>query len=291
MNQTQETVHQYDWLEQLRAPVEPVRTELPEAAPRTIGELWVTRSLTGGVGRSSVALNLAFEAAKQGSRVCLIDLDSQAPALQLLLNLPQAKTAVPAAVRLVAQQRLDKAGLESLLVEVASRHSQVHFLGGGASGSSQLDLEALEVLLHLLLGRYDLVVADTAPGVATELHRLLGRLAQRQFLVVPAEPLGLSALLSPSASDPSLKSAAVLFNRVRPAVLGGNPQAQLQQLLRDHTSLPIAAYLPLEQEIFDLAQQRGVPIRSINGRSKALSALTALLGGRDRSVTRRQGRR
>ena len=97
--------------------------------------------------------------------------------------------------------------------------------------------------------------------------------------------------LSPSASDPSLKSAAVLINRVRPAVLGGNPQAQLQQLLRDHTSLPIAAYLPLEQEIFDLAQQRGVPIRSINGRSKALSALTALLGGRDRSVTRRQGRR
>lgn len=292
MTQTNE----YDWLEQLRTPADssPAETRIPDAPPRpsnrATGELWALRSLSGGVGRSTIALNLAFEATKHGKRVCLIDLDTQQPALQLLLNIPNAKTAVPAAVRLVAQQRMDNAALESLLVEVSARHSQVHLLGGGLRALAAHDLEALEVLLHLLLGRYDLVVADTAAGVSTELHRLIGRLAHQQFLVVPADPLGLATLMSPQASDPSLSASSVLFNRVRASVLGSNAQGQLQQVLRDHTSHTVAAFLPLEQEIFDHAQQRGMPIRSVNGRSKALAALTALLGGRDRALTRRRVR-
>ena len=287
----------YDWLNELRAQAVPSAIEPPallaepelKQPPRPTGELWAIRSLSGGAGRSSTALNLAFEAARLGKRVCLIDLDTDAPSLQVLLNVANAKTAVLAAIRLVAQERLDSGALEGLLLEIAARDASVQYLSSGPFTPGAIELQGLEVLLRVLTAKYDLVVADAAAGSGSELQRLLGRLADKQLLVVPAEPVSLGRLFASGFSG-DLTGAAVLFNRVRSTVLGSNPNGQLTALAEKHGSFQVAGFLPLEQEIFDLAQQRGVPIRMINARAKTLPALAALLGTRTRALSARRHR-
>ena len=57
-------------------------------------------SITGGVGRTVLAVNLAFELAARGSKVCLVDLDELFPAIHDYFALPQRQASVLAGIRL-----------------------------------------------------------------------------------------------------------------------------------------------------------------------------------------------
>lgn len=74
---------------------QPVAATLPGGAPKE-GALFVVHGLAGGVGASTLAVNLAWElatvSAKEAPKVCLIDLDLQYGTVSTYLDLPRRET-------------------------------------------------------------------------------------------------------------------------------------------------------------------------------------------------------
>jgi len=116
----------------------------------------------GGVGKSSVALNLAIALGKRGRRVLLVDLDLGLGDLAVMMKLSPART---------LEHFFDgKSDLASCRAPLATG---VDLIPGGA-GSSELarpDSARRAQLFAALAGfasEYDLVLADSAAGIGPE---------------------------------------------------------------------------------------------------------------------------
>ena len=71
----------------------------------TEAQLLVVWGPIGSTGRSTIALNLAYEFALLGQRVLLLDLDTQAPCLNQLLPISETSAGLAGAARLIRQGR------------------------------------------------------------------------------------------------------------------------------------------------------------------------------------------
>jgi len=94
------------------------------------GRFIAVQGVNPGAGRSVVALNLAFELAGHGSRVLLIDLDTDWPSLHRYFAMGSAQAAVLAACRFLEQQKLDANNLENLAVRLIAKGASINFLSG-----------------------------------------------------------------------------------------------------------------------------------------------------------------
>jgi cellulose biosynthesis protein BcsQ len=147
-----------------------------------------TYSIKGGVGKTTAAVNLSFEAATAGARVLLWDLDPQGAATFFFRVKPRLKGGVRRLLGgrgdLAASiKESDIVGLHLVPADFSLRHLDVQL--DAAAGATR----RLGALLEPLGDDYDVAVLDCAPGIT------LGSEAVFQAadaLLVPTVPTTLS---------------------------------------------------------------------------------------------------
>jgi MinD-like ATPase involved in chromosome partitioning or flagellar assembly len=220
-----------------------------------------------------LAVNLAFELAARGSKVCLVDLDELFPAIHDYFALPQRQASVLAGIRLIAQDRLHEDKLAELVSRLVCKGAALDYLSGFGLNENPIDYVHLERLISRLCERYEFVVLDSSANATAEAAGLVNQLAHRRLLVIPADSVGLArmAALSSQLETESLGQLEVVLNRAYTGS-SGRTSAQLQKSVRDITALPLAAIIPEDQQLEE-AGARGVPLRQLGQKSKALSAI------------------
>ena len=147
-----------------------------------------TYSIKGGVGKTTTAVNLSFEAASTGARVLLWDLDPQGAATYFFRVKPRVKGGVSRLLgrrgQLAASiKESDVAGLHLVPADFSLRHLDVHLADGTGSTAS------IAALLEPLADDYDVAVLDCAPGITLGSEAVFHA---ADALLVPTVPTTLS---------------------------------------------------------------------------------------------------
>ncbi|MET0326183.1 MAG: ParA family protein [Ilumatobacteraceae bacterium] len=146
-----------------------------------------TYSIKGGVGKTTAAVNLGYEASRTGARVLLWDLDPQGASTFFVRVKPSLKGG---AERLVSRRgdltdhvrATDVPGLHVLPADFSLRHLDLH-LDDTSTGR-------LADLLAPVAGDYDVALLDCPPGITLTSE---GIFEAADALLVPTIPSALSA--------------------------------------------------------------------------------------------------
>lgn len=139
----------------------------------------------GGVGKTSIAANLACVLSQMGTRVLLLDADMGLANVDVLLGLAPEKT--------IRDFLAGRCGLDEVVMEGPGG---IRILPGGSGQSDLTHLTREQRLLlysgiNLLRGDHDLIIIDTAAGVSQNvLH--FNAMAERIVVVVSPEPTSLT---------------------------------------------------------------------------------------------------
>ncbi|MFP4071863.1 MAG: MinD/ParA family protein [Desulfovibrionales bacterium] len=129
----------------------------------------------GGVGKTSITLNVAWTLAKMGKKVCLIDADLGLANVDIILDLKPAKT-------------LDDVLFENIPLEDAIvptiKNLDIISGGSGVSRIASLDREHRNQLLSEFkkLNGYDFLLIDNSPGIVPSVLSLC--LSAKEVVVV-----------------------------------------------------------------------------------------------------------
>lgn len=166
----------------------------PALSENTRSKVSKTRVITftsgkGGVGKTSVSVNLAIALARSGSKVCLFDADMGLANVNIMLGITPAYTLE----HLFTQEKT----IQDIVVEGPAGLDIVP----GASGFSKcvdLDSEQQQSLidaLSYLEPKYDYLIIDTSAGISsTVLHFVAA--AQMAAIVITPEPTSLTDAFS-----------------------------------------------------------------------------------------------
>jgi ATPases involved in chromosome partitioning len=261
--------------------------EFVEVQNSTTGKVLACWGSVGG-GKTSIAINLAFELASLGRSVLLVDVDSYRPAIAAQLALTDAGPGITAVLRLARAGRLDLAELERLTQEISFSGKHLRVLTGINSPSrwSELDGVAIDELFRFARLEYDFVVVDLASeleqGLFSQASSISRNFASRHLISVSDLVLGVFA------SDPvgvnrflwDLREVDFEFwpiaNRVRSSVLGRNPERQLKDTLFQTARVTVHAVIAEDGSALDMAQQRGQPLLLAAKSSKARDGIRAV---------------
>lgn len=225
-----------------------------------------------GSGKSSLALNLAFEFASLDQRTLLIDADSYRPSLAAMLGVTSNAPGITAVLRLARAERLNLEELHRLSEEITFQNRSLRLLTGinAPTRWRELDVVALESLLEFARGEFDYVVLDIASeleeGLFSESSDVsrnhasleLTKLADCVLGSFSADPVGISRFIS------NLRDASFDFlpiaNRVRSSILGKSAERQIRDTLFRLARLKVFALIPEDGVALDVSQQRAQPL-------------------------------
>ena len=242
---------------------------------------------SAGSGKSSLAVNLSFELAQNGRRVCLIDADTYHPSVAALLGITQSNGGLASCLRLVRQGRFDGVESDRLIKQVSFGHNSIAVIPGIPSQSrwSEVDPQSLSGLVQRLTDQFDFLVWDVASHTQTGLicaetgrdrnqatNYLLGQsdLVLATFL---SDAVGLNRFLFDLREVG--RDVWPIANRLRSSVLGRNPQGQLRSILSNSANLTLFGQIT-EDEGFDSMLQSTRPLLLQGRSSKALQEIRKL---------------
>ncbi len=209
----------------------------------------------GGVGKSTVALNLAITYAQSGASSLIVDTDLGMADLNLLLGVAPDRSVLDA---------LGGAAIEDVLVEAhgisllpALNGSYLLSTLGPAAQSRMLDMIAS------LASRFDTLVVDVAAGIG-QLQTTFAGATTDAIVVVNPEPLSMAdayACLKVLSTERSVRHAYILPNRVTSRAQADELVARLTALVDRVLELDVTAlpYIPADPHIAECAQI-GIPV-------------------------------
>lgn len=270
------------------APAPKTRTSLPHR----ITAIWGPQ---GAPGRSTLAVQLAVELARTGRRTGLVDADTVAPSLALLLGLSDDAPGIAAACRRAERGALDAAELTRLATTVPTGGGDLEVLPGINRPSRWPELASAR--LRATLGTCREWIEETVVDVAAALdaddevtYDLAGprrhaatsaSLGEADLIVAvaAADPLGISRFLRDHAELRRLTAptpVVVVVNQVRPGPLGIDARGQVRRTLERFAGITDVVFLPRDQRSADAALLHARPMTDVAPRSAFVAGVRRL---------------
>ncbi len=263
--------------------------------PRSQGSVVAVWGPAGGPGRTTLALNLAAEAAAAGSSVILVDADTYAPSIAAALGLTDESAGLAQACRLAEQGLLEPASLEASTVPVQIKNRRLRLLTGITRSDRWLEIRgaALARVLEEARGIADIVVVDCGFSLESDEELSFDTMAPRRnaatlvaleaadtvYAVGAADPVGVPrlvrALTELEAAVPSA-SPLVVLNKVRRSTAGRSPEQQLIEAWDRFGPGRINAFLPADWDAADAALLAGTALLETAPASGLRTAIAAL---------------
>lgn len=217
---------------------------------------WMSRVLTvfgskGGLGKTTIATNLAVELARNGKKVALVDLDLQFGDVHIFLDI-EPKDTIAELVQDVSTPNID-----SVRSYMMTHSSGVHVLCAPKSPeyAEVVSPEKVQSLLSLLRSYYDYVILDTPPW----LNEVTMTAIENSSTVLFITGLDISILknsklsLSLFESLKQKEKVRVLVNRA--VEISSITLNDVQKII----GCPIWAKIPSDYKVAVSALNRGVP--------------------------------
>jgi MinD-like ATPase involved in chromosome partitioning or flagellar assembly len=245
----------------------------------------------GSPGKSSIALSLASELAVAGHRVFLLDADTSAPSLNLLMGLTDHPAGIAAACRLASQGRFDLEQLDRLSVRLKTGRGEVALMTGlsDAERWPELTTDLVQTILQVAQTDFDYLVLDLASSVEaglrlgfggldrTELTRHLLLESDQVVMVCAADPVGVHRFLHAAATLRELQPRGEILtvvNRLRKSVLGTGAKQQVRETLSRLAQIEVAAFIADDPTTADFAIRSSLPIAMGKRGSPAKQAIS-----------------
>ncbi len=249
----------------------------------------------GAPGRSTVAIQLAVELAGRGRQVCLVDADTHAPALALLLGLGDEAPGIAAACRRAETGDLDETELARLSSSVSAGGRRIDVLAGLNRPSRWPELSAHRLRAALMVCRSwaDDTVVDIAAATESDEELSFDLTAPRRnaatiaalteadaiVAVAAADPLGIARFLQASPEVRAIAGATPLLvavNRVRPGPLGVDARGQIRRTLDRFAGIREVHFLPDDARTADAALLHARPMAEVSRRTPMIAAVRRL---------------
>jgi MinD-like ATPase involved in chromosome partitioning or flagellar assembly len=271
----------------------PRTTEEAESPHRRVVAVWGSH---GAPGRSTVAVQLALELSRAGRRCALIDADTVAPSLALLLGLGDDAPGIAAACRRAELGGLDPAELDRVAVTLETSAGPVDVLAGlnRPSRWPELSADRLSAALGVCREWVEETVVDVSASfdsfeeVSDDLSGPRRHAATTTVLreadvivaVTAADPLSISRFLRDHAELRGLVGPtariAVVANQVRPGPLGIDARGQIRRALERFAGITDVTFLPFDQRAADAALLHARPMADVTPRSALVAAVRRL---------------
>lgn len=269
----------------------------------------------GAPGRSTVAVQLAALLAAPDRGVSLVDADTHAPAIALLLGLTDDGPGIAAACRRAELGLLDAAELSRLATPVETAAGAVDVLVGINRPARWPELTAprLHGALEACRQWSAVTVVDVAASleadeeIVSDLEGLRRntatltalRCADRIVAVASADPLGIARFVRGYAelrAEIGEAPVTVAVNKVRPGPLGIDARGQIRRALDRFSGIRDVHFLPFDPRALDAAALHARPVADVSGRAAFTVSMRSLAAAllRDEqppAVTRRARRR
>lgn len=238
----------------------------------------------GSTGKSTIALNLAYELALLGQRVILLDLDTHAPSLNQLLPISESSAGLAGAARLIRQGRFTLEELERLSLNIKHGRYHFRFLPGlpNANRWSEITPDTIQHLVQIANQNFDIIIADVASSLEDPLTspesptnrnsaaRTAIRCSSQTIAVLASSQLSISRYLNAfSIMDELQKTRTLILNR-------GEPNNNLTSAIRSLTKERIEACIPADEPAVQLAESQQLPLALARRKSPARNAIAAL---------------
>lgn len=271
-------------------------SERDESPVRTRGQILTCWGPIGSTGKTTLAINLAFDLARRGHRVILADLDTYAPSIETQLNLVDHPAGLAAACRLASQNRLTEAELVRLSQSVQVSGCVLSIMTGiSASGRwPEISTEKIESLLDIAANYFDYIVIDTASELAESVQQPISGIERNSASLAAlnnsnvilaiglADPIGIRRYILARQELGQMRLDAdilTVINRVRSSVIGHRPKVQIAQTLSRFGSIDVDAFIPDEAHTFDQCTLESIPLVIAKRKSAARAAISLLVKG------------
>lgn len=264
-----------------------------DAEDRTSGRVIVVWGPDGAPGRSTIAVELACELARDGRHVALIDADSRAPSIALGTGLADEGPGFAAACRQAGRGELTPAEL----TRVSERLGDVDVLTGlNRPGRwPELDRDRVRAALEACRTWADDTVVDVAASLEQD-EEIVSDLdgprrnaatlaalscADLVVAVAAADPVSIARFVR---GYPDVRACAprahvrVLVNKVRGGALGIDARGQVRRTLERFAGIDEAWFVPWDLKGTDAALLAARPLAHTAPRSALTSALRRFVG-------------
>jgi len=263
------------------------------ARPAGRGRVIVVWGPAGSPGRTTVAIALAAELARDGRKVALVDADSHAPSLALATGLADEGPGFAAACRQAERGTLSVDELDRIAVPLGD----LSVLTGinRPARWPELGVDRVQAALAGCRSWADDVIVDVAASLELDEEIVsdldgprrnaatLGalRAADLVVAVAAADPVGVSRFVRAHGDLRVLVGATpvrVLVNKTRPGVLGIDPRGQVRRTLERYAGAGEMWFAPADVRAVDAALLSAQPLLRAAGRSSLTAAIRRFVG-------------
>ncbi|WEK62742.1 MAG: hypothetical protein P0Y60_08465 [Candidatus Microbacterium colombiense] len=249
----------------------------------------------GAPGRSTVAIQLATELARTGRHTALIDADTVAPSLALLLGLGDDAPGIAAACRRANLGGLDATELTRLATVVETSGGDIDVFPGinRPSRWPELGSVRLQAALQACRSWSEETVVDVAAAFDADEEATYDLAGPRRHAattttlleadlivaVAAADPVGISRFLRDHAELRRVTGStpvSVVINRVRPGPLGLDARGQVRRTLERFAGITDVTFLPFDQRAADASLLHARAMADVTPRSPFVAAIRGL---------------